>query len=180
MKIFIKHMISPRCIILVKDELNALGLLFTGLELGSVDLLDELTEEKHVLLAGRLLESGLELQNDKKGILVEKIKRMMVGFLSDPDRQRKQKYSAFLSKTLNYEYNYLSNVFSEVEGMSIQQFIILHKVEMVKELLCSGELNLTEIAYKLNYSSNAHLSNQFKHVTGLTPSLFKNLKNDSV
>jgi len=174
MKIFIKNMISMRCIILVKDELNKLGLLFTNLELGSVVLLKNLTNKKRIELSGQLLLAGLELHIDNKGILVEEIKRELSLWLDNAQGLARKKYSVHLSKVLKYKYNYLSNVFTEVEGITIQTFLINKKVELIKELLSYGELNLSEIAYRLNYSSCAHMSNQFKKVTGLTPSFFKN------
>jgi AraC-like DNA-binding protein len=168
-------MVSARCKILVMEELNKLGLLYTDLELGSVVLTRAPSPEQMQLLGRRLSESGLELQEDKKGILVEKVKRLINGLL-DTDHPRHEKYSAYLTDTLHYDYNYLSNIFTEIEGQSIQNYIIQHKIELVKRLLLAGDLNLTEIAYRLNYSSSAHLSNQFKKITGLSPSFFKNSK----
>jgi len=162
-----------RCIVLVKDELNKLGLAFTNLQLGSVILLNNLTDKNRLQLSKQLLTAGLELHLDKKGILAEEIKRVLLSWLDPSQRLTRIKYSVHLSKTLKYKYNYLSNVFTEVEGISIQTFLITQKVELVKELLSYGELNLSEIAYRLNYSSSAHLSAQFKKITGLNPSLFK-------
>jgi len=173
MKIFIKHMVSMRCIVLVRDELNKLGLMFTNLELGSVVLLNNLSDGDRIQLSKSLLEEGLELHEDKKGILAEEIKRVLIAWLNISLVLPQIKYSVHLSKTLNYKYNYLSNVFTEVEGISIQTFLMRQKVELIKELLSYGELNLSEIAFRLNYSSSAHMSAQFKKITGLTPSFFK-------
>ncbi len=166
-------MVSMRCIVLVKDELNKLGLMFTNLELGSVVLVKSLSDSDRKKLSKQLSEQGLELHEDKKGILVEEIKRVLLDWLDITQDSIHIKYSVHLSKTLKYKYNYLSNVFTEVEGISIQTFLMRQKVEMIKGLLSYGELNLSEIAYLLNYSSSAHMSTQFKKITGLTPSFFK-------
>ena len=162
-----------RCIVLVKDELNKLGLMFTNLELGSVVLVKSLSDSDRKKLSKQISEQGLELHEDKKGILVEEIKRVLLDWLDITQDSIHIKYSVHLSKTLKYKYNYLSNVFTEVEGISIQTFLMRQKVEMIKGLLSYGELNLSEIAYLLNYSSSAHMSTQFKKITGLTPSFFK-------
>jgi AraC-like DNA-binding protein len=172
MKIFIKHMVSMRCIVLVKDELKKLGLMFTNLELGSVILLKNLTDENRVKLSRQLSEAGLELHLDKKGILVEEIKRELNSWLLSEDLIR-IKYSAHLTRVLKYKYNYLSNVFTEVEGITIQTYLINQKIELIKELLSYGEMNLSEIADRLNYCSSAHMSSQFKKATGMNPSLFR-------
>jgi AraC-like DNA-binding protein len=124
-----------------------------------------------------LLHSGLELMDDKRAILIEKIKNVIVEMIHYSDGQATVNYSDYISEKLHHDYTYLSNVFSEVKGITIQQFILLHKIERVKELIIYGELNMTEIAWKMNYSSVAHLSNQFKKITGLTPSHFKKMKN---
>ena len=123
-----------------------------------------------------LLKSGLELPDDKKSILTEKIKRLIIEMIHYADDLPKVNYSTYISEKLNYDYTYLSNIFLEVKGITIQHFIIIHKVEKIKELLLYDELNLTEISYKLHYSSVAHLSTQFKKITGLSPSYFKKLK----
>jgi AraC-like DNA-binding protein len=124
----------------------------------------------------KLAISGLELLDDKKSILIEKIKNVIVEMVHYTDEIPKVNYSDYISEKLNHDYTYLSNIFSEVKGITIQQFIINHKIVRVKELLLYDELNLTEISYILNYSSVAHLSNQFKKVTGLSPTFFKQLK----
>jgi AraC-like DNA-binding protein len=128
------------------------------------------------LLKTNLLKSGLELLDNKKAILIEKIKNVVTGMIHYSDELPKVNYSDYISEKLDYDYTYLSNIFSEVKGITLQQFIIIHKIERVKELLLYDELSLTEISYKMHYSSVAHLSNQFKKITGLSPSFYKQLK----
>ena len=176
MKLFIKYMVSTRCKMVVKEELKKIGLHFIFVDLGEIEIMENITDEKRVLLKKGLLNSGLELMEDKKAILIEKIKNVIIEMVHYSDEIPKVNYSDYISEKLNHDYTYLSNIFSEVKGMTIQQFIINHKIERAKELLLYDEYNLTEISYKLNYSSVAHLSNQFKKVTGLTPSHFKKLK----
>lgn len=176
MKLYIKYMVSLRCKMLVKSELEKLGLTCSSVELGYVDVREEISEEQLDTFNKNLKKSGLELLDDKKNILVEKIKAVVIEMIHYSDEVPKVNDSDYISEKLNYDYTYLSNTFSEVRGMTIQQYIIQHKIEKVKELLIYDELTLTEIAYKLHYSSVAHLSNQFKKVTGLTPSYFKDLK----
>jgi len=161
---------------LVKDELKKLGLKFIIVDLGTVEIMGDLTQDLHDELKTNLLKSGLELMDDKKSILIEKIINVIVEMIQYSDEVPKVNYSDYISEKLDYDYTYLSNIFSEVKGITIQQFIIIHKIERVKELLLYDELNLSEISYKLNYSSVAHLSNQFKKITGLTPSYYKKLK----
>lgn len=160
----------------VKEELAKLGLHYVILDLGMVEMLEDISIENREKLRVNLLRSGLELLEDKKSILIEQIKGVIVEMIHYSDETPKVNYSDYISEKLNYDYTYLSNVFSEVKGITIQQFIIINKIERVKELLLYDELNLTEISYKLNYSSVAHLSNQFKKITGLTPSYYKQLK----
>lgn len=169
-------MVSLRCKMLVKSELEKLGLTCSSVELGYVDIKEEITQDQLEAFSKNLKKSGLELLDDKKNILVEKIKAVIIEMIHYSDEVPKVNDSAFISEKLNYDYTYLSNTFSEVKGITIQQYIIQHKIEKVKELLIYDELSLTEIAYKLHYSSVAHLSNQFKKVTGLTPTYFKELK----
>jgi AraC-like DNA-binding protein len=176
MKLYIKYMVSLRCKMLVKEELQKLGLHVVFLDLGVVEILEEISQEQHEQLKANLLKSGLELLDDKKSILIEKIKNLIIEMVHYTDELPKVKYSDYISEQLDYDYTYLSNIFSEVKGITIQQFIIIHKIERVKELLLYDELNLTEISYKLHYSSVAHLSNQFKKITGLSPSFYKQLK----
>ena len=176
MKLYIKSMVSLRCKMMVKEELKKLGLHYVVLDLGMVDVLEEISLDVRAVLKANLLKSGLELLDDKKSILIEKIKNVITEMVHYSDELPKVNYSEFISNALGYDYTYLSNIFSEVKGMTIQQYIIINKIERVKELLLYDELNLTEISYKLNYSSVAHLSSQFKKVTGLSPSFFKKLK----
>jgi AraC-like DNA-binding protein len=176
MKLYIKYMVSHRCKMTVIEELKKVGLQYTAVDLGMVEILQELNEQQRALLKENLLKSGLELLDDKKSILIERIKNLIVEMVHYSDQLPNLNYSEYISNKLQYDYTYLSNIFSEVKGTTIQQFIIIHKIERVKELLLYDELNLTEIAYKLHYSSVAHLSNQFKKVTGLSPSFFKKLK----
>ena len=176
MKLYIKYMVSLRCKMIVQDELKKLGLHYVVVELGTVDILENITPKQHDLLKVNLVKSGLELLDNKKSILIEKIKNVVIEMVHYEDEQIKVKHSTYIGNKLNHNYTYLANLFSETTGTTIEHFIIAHKIERVKELLLYDELNLTEISYKLNYSSVAHLSNQFKKVTGLTPSYFKKLK----
>jgi AraC-like DNA-binding protein len=176
MDLYIKYMVSLRCKMMVKEELKKLGLQYVVVDLGTVEILEDITAEQHEQLKANLLKSGLELLDNKKSILIEKIKNVIIEMIHYSDELPKVNYSEFLGEKLGYDYTYLSNIFSEVKGITIQQFIIIHKIERVKELLLYDELNLTEISYKLHYSSVAHLSNQFKKITGLSPSFYKQLK----
>jgi AraC-like DNA-binding protein len=176
MKLYIKYMVSQRCKMMVIDELNKIGVQYTAVDLGMVETFQDLSGQQRSLLRENLQKSGLELLDDKKSILIERIKNLIVEMVHYSDQLPDLNYSEYISNKLQYDYTYLSNIFSEVKGTTIQQFIIIHKIERVKELLLYDELNLTEIAYKLHYSSVAHLSNQFKKVTGLSPSFFKKLK----
>lgn len=169
-------MVCIRCKMIVKDELLKLGLHPTRIELGEADMPDNMNNIQRDLLRTALEKWGLELMDDKKSMLIEKIKKVVIESIHYSDEPLLLNFSNHLSEALHYDYTYLSNLFSEVEGITIEHFIISHKIERVKELLVYDELNLTEIAWKLHYSSVAHLSNQFKKVTGLTPSHFKNLK----
>lgn len=175
-KLFIKNMVSLRCKMVVKAMLENLGLHYSTVELGEVEIIGKFPVAKQEQLKSDLLKCGLELMVDKKIILVEKIKKVIVEIIHYSEEIPKINFSDYLSKKLNYDYKYLSNLFSEVKGMSIQHFTILHKIERVKELLVYDELSLKEISYRLHYSSVSHLSNQFKKVTGLTASHFKNMK----
>jgi AraC-like DNA-binding protein len=176
MNVFIKHMVSQRCKMKVKEELKNLGIDYLSIDLGIVELTDNLSPEQYDRLKERLLNSGLELMEDKKSILVESIKNIITKMIHESEELPKVNFSDHISEQLNYDYTYLSNIFTEVKGITIQQFIINNKIERVKELLLYDELNLTEISYMLHYSSVAHLSNQFRKVTGLSPSYFKQLK----
>ncbi|RDV13087.1 AraC family transcriptional regulator [Pontibacter diazotrophicus] len=176
MILYIKYMVSLRCKMMVKEELSKIGLQYVVVDLGTVEILEDITPEQRLLLKNNLLLSGLELLDNKKSILIEKIKNVIIEMIHYSDELPKANYSDFISKKLGHDYTYLANIFSEVKGITIQQFIIFHKIERVKELLLYKELNLTEIAHRLHYSSVAHLSNQFKKVTGLSPSFYKQLK----
>jgi AraC-like DNA-binding protein len=169
-------MVSSRCKMLVKQELIKLGLHFIIVELGEVEIMENISGEQREQVKIALFNSGLELMDDKRSILIEKIKNTVIEMVYYTDQIIKTNFSDFLAKKLNHDYTYLANLFSEVQGTTIEQFVISHKIERIKELIIYGELNITEIAWKMNYSSVAHLSNQFKKVTGLSPSHFKLLK----
>ncbi len=169
-------MVSNRCKVAVREVLRKMGLHFVVVDLGEVDIMEEVTGESLEHLKTALMDEGFELMDDRKSILIEKIKNVITEMIHNSDEEINMNYSDFIVGKLDYDYNYLSTLFSELKGITIQQFIIVHKIERVKELLRYGELNLTQISYKLHYSSVGHLSNQFKKVTGLSPSEFKQLK----
>lgn len=169
-------MVSLRCKMLVKEELIKMGFKCLNVELGTVEIKEDLSQEKREELKIVLLKSGLELLDDSKNILIEKIKSVIIEMIHYEEEIPKVNNSTYISEKLDYDYSYLANTFSEVKGITIQQYIIFHKIEKVKELLLYDQLTLTEISYKLHYSSVAHLSNQFKKVTGLSPSYYKELK----
>ena len=165
-----------RCKAAVKEELRKLGLHFIMVGLGEVEIMEDISAEERQALRVALANTGLELMDDKKAILIERIKNIIVDLVHHSEEGIKIKFSNYLSEKLHHDYTYLANLFSEVQGTTIEQFLIAHKVERIKELIIYDELNLTEIAWKMNYSSVAHLSTQFKKMTGLTPSHFKQLK----
>ena len=169
-------MVSARCKKAVKTELRKLGLHFIVVDLGEVEIMEDISGEQRMELKMALLESGLELMDDKRAILIEKIKNTIIDMIYNSEEKVKMNISGYISETLKQDYTFLSNLFSEVQGTTIEQFIIFHKIERIKELIIYDELSITDIAWKMNYSSVAHLSNQFKKVTGLTPSHFKQLK----
>ena len=169
-------MVSNRCKMVVKDELRKLGLHFVLVDLGEVDIMEDISSVQRENLRAVLFATGLELMDDKKSMLIEKIKNVIVQMVHHSDAMIKVNFSDYLSEKLNHDYTYLANVFSEVQGITIEHYIIAHKVERIKELIIYDELNISEIAWKLNYSSVAHMSNQFKKVTGLSPTHFKKLK----
>lgn len=175
-RLYIKSMVSMRCKMVVKNELARLGIHYVVLDLGMVEILQDISAEQRALLKTNLLKSGLELLDDKRSILIEKIKNVITGMIHYTDELPRVNYSDYISEQLGYDYTYLANAFSEVKGITIQQFIIINKIERAKELLIYNELSLTEIAHRLHYSSVAHLSNQFKKITGLTPTFYKDLK----
>lgn len=176
MKLFIKYMVSIRCKMVLKSELDKLGLHYGVVDLGVVEIKENINAEQRDQLKIALAKSGLELMDDKKSILIDRIKKVIVESVHYTEEPLKINFSDYLSEKLDYDYTYLSNLFSEVTGITIEHYIINHKIERVKELLMYNELTLTEISYLLNYSSVAHLSNQFKKVTGLTPTFFKKIK----
>lgn len=169
-------MVSLRCKMAVKEVLRSLGLHFIVVDLGEVDIMESLSIEMKEKLKKALLDTGLELMDDRKAILIEKIQQVIIEMVHYAEELPLVNYSNYISEKLNHDYTYLSNIFSEVKGITIQQFIIVHKIERIKELIIYDEMNITEIAWKMNYSSVAHLSNQFKKITGLSPSHFKKLK----
>jgi len=169
-------MVSQRCKLSVKDTLEKLGISHGPIELGEVNLLSEISASQMEQLTIDLLNSGFEILEDHKSILVEKIKNIIIEMVHYLDDLPTNNFSQYIAGKLSYDYTYLANIFSEVKGMAIERFIIMNKIERVKELLGYNELTLTEISYKLNYSSVAHLSTQFKKITGLTPSDFKRLE----
>ncbi|MBN1989328.1 MAG: AraC family transcriptional regulator [Bacteroidales bacterium] len=176
MKLYIKYMVSLRCKLMVKEELKKLGLCYVSVDLGVVEIMDGISDEQKEQLKRNLQRLGLELMDDKKSILIERIKNVIIEMIHYSDELPKVNYSVYISEKLGYDYTYLSNIFSEVKGITLQHYIILHRVEKVKELLLYDDLNLTEISYRLQYSSVAHLSTQFKKITGLSPSFYKKLK----
>ncbi len=176
MILHIKYMVSMRCKMLVSETLKQLGLNYFMVDLGQIKVLECITDHQLEQLKCELLKSGLELMDDKRAIVIEKIKNVIIDMVHHTDELPKVKFSVFLSEELDYDYTYLANLFSQTEGITIQQFILNHKIERIKELILYNELSLSEISHRLNYSSAAALSNQFKKITGLTPSFYKQLK----
>ncbi|WP_162054404.1 helix-turn-helix domain-containing protein [Pontibacter pamirensis] len=179
MKIYIKYMVSKRCKVLVQEELLKLGVQseYVVVDLGMVEIHKDITDIQLEQLKENLSKEGLEILDDSKSKLIDKIKSLITDLIHSSKEQPKVNYSVYISEQLGYNYNYLANIFSEVKGITIQQFIIIHKIEKAKELLFYDELTLTEIAHRLHYSSVAHLSSQFKKVTGLSPSFYRHIKN---
>jgi AraC-like DNA-binding protein len=169
-------MVSNRCKLAVKEALKNLGLHFIVVDLGEVEIMENISMDQRMRLKSNLLNSGLELMDDKRAMLIEKIKNVIIEMVHHSEEIIKVNFSDYLSEKLNHDYTYLSNLFSEVQGSTIEHFIISHKTERIKELIIYGEHNITEIAWKMGYSSVAHLSSQFKKVTGFSPSHFKHLK----
>lgn len=166
-------MICLRCRIVVKAELEKIGVYCISVEIGKVEILNPLSAEQMKAFKTALFNAGLELMDGKKNILTERIKTIILDMVNHSDQQLKTNFSDYLSSKLNLDYTYLANTFSELEGTTIEQYIIMAKIRRVKELICDNELTLTEISWKLHYSSLAHLSTQFKKVTGMTPSHYK-------
>lgn len=180
MKFHIKYMVSTRCKMAVKEVLKDLGLHFAIVELGEVEIMENISEEMRAQLKITLSNSGFELMDDKKAILIDKIKNIIIEMVHQSEDIIKINFSNLISRKLNLDYTYLSNLFSAVQGVTIENFIISHKIARIKDLMIYGDLNMTEISLKMNYSSVAHLSNQFKKTTGLTPTQFKELNNTRV
>lgn len=176
MKIYVKNMACESCKLVVKDALKELDISPVKVELGEIETKEDVSDDKKEQLNNKIKKAGLELLEKKQGVLIEKIRKVMIDYVYKSDDKPNIKFSVLLSKELNYSYTYLANFFSEVEAITIEQFIIALKIERIKELIIFGEDTLSEISYKLHYSSVAHLSAQFKKVTGLTPSHFKALK----
>ena len=176
MKLYIKYMVSSRCKMVVKEELKKLGLHFIVVDLGEVEIMETISTEEREQVKEALLNVGFELMDDKRAVLIERIKNAIIEMVHYTDEPLKINFSDYLSEKLKHDYTYLANLFSEVQGTTIEHFIINHKIERIKELIIYNELNITEISHLMNYSSVSHLSNQFKKVTGLSPSHFKKLK----
>ncbi|TCK80932.1 AraC-like DNA-binding protein [Albibacterium bauzanense] len=176
--LFIKNMVCNRCIMVVQNELAKFSLDLKGIRLGEVILDEEPTVDDKTKLEKALIALGFELIDDKKSRVIEQIKNIIIDLVHHHNNDAKANLSDVLSSQLHHDYNYLSNLFSEVEGTTIEKYFIAQKIEKVKELLVYDELSLSEIAFRLNYSSVAYLSNQFKKVTGLTPSYFKQIRED--
>jgi AraC-like DNA-binding protein len=176
MKLYIKNMVCNRCIMVVRTELKKFGLHPVSVELGEVELAGEINEEEKKALNEVMHQLGFQLINDKKSRWIEQIKNVVVELVHHQEAQIKTNLSTYISEKINYDYSYLSNLFSEVQGVTIEQYYIAQKIEKVKELLVYDELSLSEIADELHYSSVSHLSKQFKKVTGLTPTHFRQVK----
>lgn len=176
MTIYIQYMVSNRCKLLVKSELDRLEIPYRTIDLGEVEMAENLSAKQYANLDRALLKSGLALIDDKKNILIEKIKRSIIERIHYNDEPLLVNFSDYLSHELHYNFNYLSKLFAEVKGATIEHYIILHKIERVKELLLYDELSLKQISNLMNYSSIAHLSGQFKKMTGLTPMHFKQMR----
>jgi len=175
-KIYIKNMITARCKMAVKSELENIGVYDSTVELGEAEINGDLSTEQLDRLNIALKKTGLELIEDQKSILVEKIKAIIIDLVHFNDEQIKVNLSGYLSEKLDYNYTFMSNLFVEIKGTTIENFFLAHRIEKIKELLMYDELSLTQIALQLHYSSVAHLSSQFKKMTGFTPSQYKNLK----
>ncbi|MCW4451202.1 AraC family transcriptional regulator [Kaistella sp. BT6-1-3] len=176
--LFIKNMVCNRCILVVQNELDKLGIVANNIKLGEIILEKDLTTTEREALENVLDPLGFEVIDDKKSRMIEKIKNVIIDLVHHQDNDAKTNLSDVLSDALHHDYNYLSNLFSDIEGTTIEKYFIAQKVEKIKELLVYDELSLSEIADRMNYSSVAYLSNQFKKVTGLTPSHFKQIRED--
>jgi AraC-like DNA-binding protein len=170
-------MVCNRCKEAVRSLFEKLDLPVTRIELGEVEVGDDLPPKILSHLSDGLRDLGFEMIDDRKGRIIEKIKNVVVSIVHHSDDQPREKYSELIAAQLHYDYSYLSKLFSEVEGVTIEHYIIHQKIEKIKEYIVYDELTLNEISYRMGYSSVAHLSNQFKKVTGMTPSYFKTLRN---
>jgi AraC-like DNA-binding protein len=175
----IRNMASDRCIVMVKNELKKMGLHFRNVLVGEVDIKENLSKEKLQMFDNALKDVGLELIEDKESRIVEKIKACIEQLIGTIDDLHKSNFPDSIHKNLNLDYTYLSTLFSRIQGVTIEKYIIQRKIEHVKDLLVFDNLTLSDIAYRMQYSSVAHLSNQFKKVTGYTPSVFKQLRNNA-
>lgn len=180
MKLYIKYMVSARCKMIVEAELKKLGLQVVKVELGSAEIKEFITKEQREKLDRALKKSRLEIMENQKSNIVENIKKAVDDVIYNSEEIHQKKFSDYISRRLCLNYTYLSNIFSEVTGCTIENFIIRNKIERVKYLLINSDLNLTQISYQLHYSSVAHLSNQFKKMTGETPSRYKNKNEESI
>lgn len=169
-------MVCIRCKMVVKDELEKLAFKYVSVELGEVEIVENISPVQRDQFRMALVKSGLELMDDKKSVVIQKIKTAIIELVHYSEEPLAVNLSSYLSEKLHYDYTYLANLFSEVQGTTIEKFFISHKIERVKEFLVYNELTLSEIAFKMHYSSVAYLCTQFKKVTGLTPSHFKALK----
>lgn len=176
MKIYVKNMACESCKIILKEALEELDISTIKIELGEIEVKEELTTSEKKKLNSKIKKAGLELLEKKQGILIEKIRTVIIDYVYNSDEKPVIKFSVLLSEKLNHSYTYLANFFSEIEASTIEQYVISLKVERIKELIILEEHTLSAIAFKLHYSSVSHLSNQFKKATGLTPSHFKRLK----
>ena len=176
LRLYIKNMVCIRCKMLVTDELMKLGIQPISVDLGETEIMDSISADTWLTIKTNLLKWGLELMDDKKSILIQKVKNVIIELVHYTEEPLSVNLSVYLADKLKHDYTYLSNLFSEAQGTTIEKFFILHKIERVKELLVYDELTLTEIAFRLHYSSVSHLSTQFKKTTGLTPSYFRQLK----
>jgi AraC-like DNA-binding protein len=176
MKMYVKNMACESCKIFMKESLNDIGIAIVKVELGEIHTKEDVSDDDKRKLNTKIKKAGMELIEKKQGVLIEKIKKVIIEYVNVHDSKLDVKFSVHLSKELNHSYTYLSNFFAEVEVTTIEKYIIALKIERIKELIIFGDDSFSEIAHKMNYSSAAHLSSQFKKVTGLTPSHFKALK----
>ena len=176
MTIYIKNMVCIRCKMVVQEQLKKISVQNSVVKLGEVEIMETITNDQLEAFKVGLLKFGLAVLDDKKSVLIDKIKKVIIELIHYNDEPLTTNFSDYLSKTLNHEYTYMANLFSEIEGINVEHYLITHKIERVKELLVYDKLSLTAISYKLNYSSVAHLCNQFKKITGLTPSHFRKSK----